>query len=64
MITLGLGNIIPKRREPSHSGLQTLLEMVERLEPSPVVLWALSETVIQVTETLLPRSPNHKVYVI
>jgi len=45
MITLGLGNIFPKRREPSHSGLQTLSEMVELLEPSPLVLQALSETV-------------------
>lgn len=45
MITLGLGNIFPKRREPSHSGLQTLSEMVELLEPSPLVLKALSETV-------------------
>ena len=45
MITLGLGNIFPKRREPSHTGLQTLSEMVELLEPSPLVLQALSETV-------------------
>ena len=45
MITLGLGNIFPKRRGPSHSGLQTLSEMVELLEPSPVVWQALSETV-------------------
>ena len=45
MITLGLGKIFPKRRGPSHSGLQTLSEMVELLEPSPVVLQALSETV-------------------
>lgn len=45
MITLGLGNIFPKRREPSHSGLQTLSKIVELLEPSPVVLQALSETV-------------------
>ena len=45
MITLGLGNIFPKRREPSHTGLQTLSEMVELLEPSQVVLQALSETV-------------------
>jgi hypothetical protein len=45
MITLGLGKIFPKRREPSHSGLQTLSEMVELLEPSPLVLQALSETV-------------------
>jgi hypothetical protein len=45
MITLGLGKIFPKRRESSHSGLQTLSELVELLEPSPVVLQALSETV-------------------
>ena len=45
MITLGLGKIFPKRRGPSHSGLQTLSEMVELLEPSPLVLQALSETV-------------------
>lgn len=45
MITLGLGNIFPKRREPSHTGLQTLSGMVEMLEPSPLVLQALSETV-------------------
>jgi hypothetical protein len=45
MITLGLANTFPKRREPLHSGLQTISEMVELLEPSPVVLQALSETV-------------------
>ena len=45
MITLGLGKIFPKRRGPSHSGLQTLSEIVELLEPSPLVLQALSETV-------------------
>jgi hypothetical protein len=45
MTTLGLGKIFPRRREPSHSGLQTLSEMVEMLEPSPLVLQALSETV-------------------
>ena len=45
MIKLGLGKIFSKRREPSHSGLQTLSEMVELLEPSPLVLQALSETV-------------------
>jgi hypothetical protein len=45
MITLGLGKIFPKRRGPSHSGLQTLSEVVELLEPSPLVLQALSETV-------------------
>ncbi len=45
MITLGLGKIFPRRREPSHSGLQTLSEMVELLEPYPVVWQALSETV-------------------
>jgi hypothetical protein len=45
MITLGLGNIIPKRRPPSFSGLWTLSEAVERLEPPSVVLQALSETV-------------------
>jgi hypothetical protein len=45
MITLGLGNIFPKRRGPSHSGLQTLSEMVELLEPPARVLQALSETV-------------------
>ena len=46
MITLGLGKIFPKRGEAPHSGLQTLSEMVELLEPSPVVLQALSETVV------------------
>jgi hypothetical protein len=45
MITLGLGKIFQKRRDPSHAGLQTLSKMVELLEPSPVVLQALSETV-------------------
>ena len=45
MITLGLGKIFPKRGEAPHSGLQTLSEMVELLEPSPVVLQTLSETV-------------------
>jgi hypothetical protein len=45
MIKLGLGNIIPKRREPSPSRLLTLSELVEQLEPSPVALQALSETV-------------------
>jgi hypothetical protein len=55
MITLGLGNIFPKRREPSHSGLQTLSEMVELLEPSPVVLQALSETVAWCLRRSLPH---------
>jgi hypothetical protein len=55
MITLGLGNIFPKRREPSHTGLQTLSEMVELLEPSPVVLQALSETVVWCLRRSLPH---------
>jgi hypothetical protein len=45
MITLGLGHIILERRDPAPSGLQTLSEMVKRLQPSPVVFQALSETV-------------------
>lgn len=55
MITLGLGNIIPKRREPSPSGLQTLSEVVERLKPSSAVLQALSETVAWCVTTSLQR---------
>ena len=45
MITLGLGNIIPKPLGTSPSGLRTLSEVVERLEPCSVVLQALTETV-------------------
>jgi len=45
MITLGLGNIIPKRRNLSPGELSTLSEVVERLELSSGVLDVLSETV-------------------
>ena len=55
MITLGLGNIFPKRVEPSQNGLQTLSEMVERLEPSPKALRALSETVAWCLRKSPPR---------
>ena len=45
MITLGLGNIVPKRRESSSNVLQAVPETVERRDPSSAVLQALSETV-------------------
>jgi hypothetical protein len=45
MITLGLGNIVPKRRESSSDVLQAVPETVERRDPSSAVLQALSETV-------------------
>ena len=44
MITLGLGNIVP-RREPSSTVSKALSETVEQREPSSAVLQALSETV-------------------
>jgi len=44
MITLRLGNIIPKRRESSSNVLQAVPETVERRDPSSAVLQALSET--------------------
>lgn len=55
MITLGLGNIIPKRRQPFPSGLQTLSDVVERLKPSSGVLQALSETVAWCVSPSLQR---------
>jgi hypothetical protein len=45
MITLGLGNIVPKRRETSFNVLEAVSETIERRDPPAAVLQALSETV-------------------
>ena len=59
MITLGLGNFVPKRREQRPIEVQTLSEIAELLEPSPMVFRALSETVAWCL-SLPPRQDHYR----
>jgi hypothetical protein len=56
MVTLGLGNIISRKRKPTISGVETLSEMVERLRPPSAVPRVLTETVAWCLNRSLPRN--------